>query len=68
VIPLINPPLVYLKEKKYNALGRRCICAKIRNPIANSNFQGYFEWQDRLANTSLGAYIDSPYNPWSFFF
>jgi len=33
VIPLINPPLVYYKEKKYNAFGRRCIYAKIRNPI-----------------------------------
>jgi len=49
VIPLINPPLVYLKEKKYNALGRRCICAKIRNPIAKGNFQGYFGRRKRLA-------------------
>jgi hypothetical protein len=41
--------LFIIKEKKYNALGRRCICAKIRNPIAKGNFQGYFE-TERLAN------------------
>jgi hypothetical protein len=35
--------LFIIKEKKYNALGRRCICTKIRNPIAIGIFQGYLD-------------------------
>jgi hypothetical protein len=31
--------LFIIKEKKYNALGRRCICAKIRNPIKKAFFR-----------------------------